>query len=93
MSQENIEIARRAWEAANRRPRPDFATVNALFHPQHELVAVTDPLEGRTRHGAQGFREWLEEIDASFEIWSTRLERVEMLATREDALEAAGLSE
>lgn len=71
-----MDVARRAWEASNRRPRPDFATVNALYHPAHELVAVTDTLEGGTRLGAKGFREWLAEIGASFEVWSTRVEQV-----------------
>ena len=35
MSLENVEIVRRAMEAANRRPKPDFATVNDLYHPDH----------------------------------------------------------
>ena len=79
MSQEKLETARRAWEAANERPKPDFATVNALYHPDHELVAVTDSLEGGTRLGAQGFREWLGEIEHTFESWTSRVEEVKAI--------------
>jgi hypothetical protein len=48
MSHENVEIVRRAIEAviqtpieaAIQTPTPDFATINALFHPDHELVSL-----------------------------------------------------
>ena len=79
MSEENLETARRAWEASNERPKPDFATVNALYHADHELVAVTDTLEGGTRHGAQGFREWLAEIEHAFGSWTSRVEEVKAI--------------
>ena len=58
MSGGNVEIVRRAYAAAFRRPKPDFATVNALFHPNHELVTPLSRLEGTTYSGAAGFREW-----------------------------------
>jgi ketosteroid isomerase-like protein len=70
---DNVEIARRAYEAAIRKPKPDFATVNALFDPAHELHSVMD-LEGRTRVGAQGFREWLAEMGDSLESWEVKIE-------------------
>ena len=73
MSQENVEIARRALEAATRTPKPDFATVNALFHPEHVLVdRIYDTLEGdREWVGAEGSREHMamrEELWAGFAI-------------------------
>jgi hypothetical protein len=40
VSQENVEIARRAFTAALGRP-PDWPIVNALFDPEHELVQMT----------------------------------------------------
>jgi hypothetical protein len=46
MSQENVEIARRACEAAWRRPQPDFDTLNALAHPDHEMFTVQSLVEG-----------------------------------------------
>jgi hypothetical protein len=33
MSRENVELVTRAMRAATARPKPDFATMNALFHP------------------------------------------------------------
>jgi hypothetical protein len=37
MSEVNVEIVRRGIEAAIRRPEPDFATINDLYHPDHVL--------------------------------------------------------
>jgi ketosteroid isomerase-like protein len=59
MSRENVEIARRACEAAWRRPKPDFDTLNALAHPDHEMFTVQSLVEGGGYRGARGFREWL----------------------------------
>jgi ketosteroid isomerase-like protein len=74
MSQEqNVEIVRRAWEAAMRRPKPDFATVNALYDPSHELVPV---VEGGTLRGAPGFREWLIGINETLDSWEATAEEV-----------------
>jgi hypothetical protein len=57
MSEENVEIARRAMTAAFQRPKPDFATVNALYHPDHELISGLSDVEGRSFPGIRGFRE------------------------------------
>ena len=38
-------IVRRALEAAFRRPKPDFATINDLFHPDHEFTSRIDALD------------------------------------------------
>jgi ketosteroid isomerase-like protein len=60
MSHENVEIVRRGIEAAIRRPRPDFATLNALYHPDHEFISVVDStLEGGIHRGISGYRDWL----------------------------------
>jgi ketosteroid isomerase-like protein len=55
----NIDLARRAFEAASTRPRPEFETVNALFHPDHEFLPSTYRVDGRSFRGADGFRDWL----------------------------------
>jgi ketosteroid isomerase-like protein len=75
MSQENLDVARRAMEAAMRRPKPDFATVNALYDPEHEAFSVMD-LGGRPRRGAEGFREWLAEMGETLESWELSTEDV-----------------
>jgi ketosteroid isomerase-like protein len=75
MSQENVGIVRRGIEAAYRRPKPDFATMNELFHPDHEFISLLDALEGGKRVGARGYRAWLLNAEDAVEIES-RLERV-----------------
>jgi hypothetical protein len=51
MSQENVEIMRRALETAVREPEPDFAAVNVLFHPDHELVRLVSFRRGASLRG------------------------------------------
>jgi ketosteroid isomerase-like protein len=78
MSQENVEIAQRACEASWRRPKPDFATLNALAHPDHEMFTVQSLVEGGSYRGAQGFREWLTSWSEMFgEDWESRVEQAE----------------
>ena len=77
MSEENVEIVRRALEAGWRRPKPDFATVNDLFHPDHELLSSAARVEGGgSERGAQGFREVLGGLDEAFESWELSIEQV-----------------
>jgi ketosteroid isomerase-like protein len=76
MSGENLELVRRAFEAAIRRPRPDFTTVNALFHPDHELVTPLSRLEGATYGGAAGFGAWLRSRGEDWDGLTFRLEQV-----------------
>ena len=61
MSEENVEIVRRAWEASKRH---DNDAVFALYDPEVELVAVANStIDGRAYHGIDGvqefFRDWL----------------------------------
>ena len=46
MSQENVEIVRRAFQAAFRKPKPDVDTLNALYHSDHEFVSLIQRIEG-----------------------------------------------
>src|SRR5437763_16481719 len=75
MSQENVEIVQRAMEAAFRMPKPDFATINDLCHPEHELVSRREALEGGSRRGAHGYRDWLLDSEETMQPES-RLESV-----------------
>ena len=77
MSRENVDIARRALQASNRTPRPDFDTVNALYHPDHVLVAAISDVEGRSYRGAEGFRDYLHEMNEAWGAREARVERVE----------------
>jgi ketosteroid isomerase-like protein len=76
MSGENLELVRRAFAAAIRRPRPDFATVNALFHPDHELVTPLSRLEGATHSGAAGFGDWLRSRGEDWDGLTFRLDQL-----------------
>jgi ketosteroid isomerase-like protein len=76
---DNVETVRRGWEAAVRRPKPDFATVNAFYDLAHELVSVMDALQGGTRRGAQGFRDWLAEMGETLESWEASIEEVTVI--------------
>ena len=78
MSQENVEIARRAFEAAGRQPKPDFDTVNALFHPDHELVSLVSFRRGELQ-GAEGFRDFLTSMDEAYGSWEMEIEEARAL--------------
>ena len=78
MSEENVEIARRMCEAAWRRPKPDYETINQLGHPDHEMFTVQSLVEGGGYRGAQGFREWLASWNGMFgEDWESSVEHAE----------------
>jgi ketosteroid isomerase-like protein len=74
VSQENVEIVRRAFAAAVRKPTPDFASVNALFDPDHELISLVRFRSGPGLRGAQGFREWMADADETLGEWEAKLE-------------------
>jgi ketosteroid isomerase-like protein len=76
MSQENVEMVRRGLEAAWHRPKPDFATINALFHPDHELVSFITLRGGESLRGADGFRAWLSDVDETLDSWVNTSEQV-----------------
>ena len=75
MSQENVGLARRAIEAALHTPKPDFATMNELYHPEHEFISLVDALEGDRHIGGRGYRDWL--VGAGEAVaWESSLEAI-----------------
>src|SRR5438876_318957 len=58
MSQENVELVITAMRAAWARPKPDFATMNEVFHPDHVLVPLTTIDTDEVR-GARGYQAYL----------------------------------
>jgi ketosteroid isomerase-like protein len=94
MSEENIEIVRRAFAAALRRPNPDFETANALFDRDHLLVPIATTVEGRTLRGADGFRQYLSDLDSVFRSWEAEIVEAEELEDERVLAQArhAGLS-
>jgi ketosteroid isomerase-like protein len=71
MPEMDVEIVRRAFEARYRRPDPDFATVNAIFSPEHEFISRIEALEGGSRRGLRGYREWEKEMAETVDWEST----------------------
>ena len=64
MSEENVEIVRRAFEVLNRR---DTEAALPYIDPEVELhSAIIGGAEGNTYRGHEGFRRWMAESDASF---------------------------
>ena len=59
MSREEIELVTRAVRAAIARPKPDFATINEVFHPDHVFVPATGPIDTTEYQGARGYRQFL----------------------------------
>ncbi len=69
-----MEIVRRAFEAVCRKPKPDFETMNGLYHPDHEFVPLVHRIEGGVAEGARGYQAWLAENDESWARWGLTLE-------------------
>jgi ketosteroid isomerase-like protein len=74
MSQENVEIVRTAVAASTAKP-PDFATINALYHPDHVLTSDWG-VEGRTYDGMRGFAEAMADLDAAWEVWHQEVDDI-----------------
>jgi ketosteroid isomerase-like protein len=94
MSEENVEIVRRAYAAALRRPDPDLETVNALFDRNHLLVPIATTIEGRILRGASGFQDYLSDINGAFRSWEAEIVETEELDDERVLAQArhAGLS-
>jgi ketosteroid isomerase-like protein len=75
MSQENVEIVRRAWEAAASRP-PDFQTVNTLYHPDHVLQSDFGAIEARTYRGATGYAQALADMNEAWDEWTQEIDEL-----------------
>jgi ketosteroid isomerase-like protein len=80
MSQANVEIVRRGIEAVLRRPEPDWATIEELFHSDHEFVPLASLFEGGSHRGTRGYRDWLLKTQDFLE-WETRVEQVTEIDT------------
>jgi ketosteroid isomerase-like protein len=63
MSQENVELARRAWDAISRR---DLDAFLALMDPEVVAVPRILAVEGGALHGHEGIREWWDNIFGAF---------------------------
>jgi ketosteroid isomerase-like protein len=80
MSQESLALVRAALEAAAKRPKPDYATINTLYHPEHVFVPVA--VEKVEAKGVAGYEAWLKESEEIMP-WAVReFEGAVQIATR-----------
>jgi ketosteroid isomerase-like protein len=75
--QANVELVRRAMEAANRKAL-DLRVLSELFHPDHQFISRVDALEGRSHLGVQGYQDWLARTSQDVE-WETKIETISQI--------------
>ncbi len=88
MSQENIEIVGRAFEAATQKPEPDLDTLSELAHPDHEMTTDYGAMGGDSFLGVDGFRKALTEFDTDWGEWHQEFD--EFLAAGDDTVVVLG---
>ena len=81
MSQENVEIVRATMEAFQRR---DIEAILAHWHEDAEWRPAISPggLEGTTYSGHDGLRNWMAELDESWETFDVVEPRFEAVGDR-----------
>ncbi len=75
MSQENVEICRRAFEAFNRTFNEGTPDYWELLDPEVEYVPMSALLEGTRYHGHDGVRQWMEGMKQDWTTYEVRPER------------------
>jgi uncharacterized protein len=68
MSQENVELVRRAYEAFSRR---DFATVYAVMHHDVRFQTTVE-----THYGPDGVADWIRHADHTFDSFAIDVEEL-----------------
>ena len=79
MSQENVEIVRRVFDAFNRR---DIAAFLELLDPDVEWVPVLAVLEGSVYRGHADIRRWIKDLDTDWEFFEVYHEELRDLGDR-----------
>jgi ketosteroid isomerase-like protein len=75
MSQESVEIARRAFDEFNRMYTEGIADWWEQLDPEVEWIPMTALLEGTHYHGHDGVRQWMEEMKRDWTTLQVRPER------------------
>jgi ketosteroid isomerase-like protein len=75
MSQENVELVRRAWAAAWSKP-PDWALLDALYGSDHDFESDYGAVNNAAYRGAGGFRGFLADQEETWDEWRHELDDV-----------------
>jgi ketosteroid isomerase-like protein len=73
MSQENVELARKGYEAFNRR---DADALADLCDPEVEFLSLIAESEGQVYRGHEGVRAFLRQQDEAFDAISAEIEEI-----------------
>jgi ketosteroid isomerase-like protein len=73
--QENVEIARRSFEAFNRTFNEGTPDLYEMLDPEVEWVPMSALLEGSAYHGHDGVRRWLKDMKRDWTTYEIRPER------------------
>ena len=79
MSQENIDLVRRAFDTFNRR---DMTAFLDLLDPDVEWVPILAVLEGRVYRGHKEVQRWVEELDPDWEFFEVHSEELRDVGDR-----------
>jgi ketosteroid isomerase-like protein len=75
MSEENVDVVRRAWEAAANEPL-DWSAVASLYDPQHVLESQWGGVNNTAYRGAQGYQKFLADVRETWDDWQQQLDEV-----------------
>jgi ketosteroid isomerase-like protein len=74
MSQENVELARRAFEAFERTHTEGARDLYELLDPDVEWLPLMAILEGTTYRGREGVRQWIDDVKRDWAAFDARPE-------------------
>jgi ketosteroid isomerase-like protein len=75
MSEENVELVRRAFEAFKRTYTEGTRDLYELLDPDVEWIPFMAILDGTTYHGLSGVRQWVEDVKRDWAAFDARPEQ------------------
>jgi ketosteroid isomerase-like protein len=88
MSQENVEVARKSFEAVLGQFDEGAPDLFQWLDPEVEWLTLATIMEGTRYHGHDGVRQWIEDVKRGWAVWEVR--RDEFLDLGDDRVLALG---
>ena len=82
MSQENVDIVRRAIEAITSANPSMAEDLIALADPEIEFRSALTALDGSTYHGPEGMRRYASDLQESWREWDCKVIEIEEMGPR-----------